>query len=117
FVGFGLGESGPTQVWLPLMMRGKVGRQGVRGKDGKWGVIEEDWFSPSGVMWLRLRGRLKLGRTLEEARAEMTLFASQLSRDQKNVPKAIVRRHNLVSGEFEARDLMGVGLVMFPFAL
>ena len=120
FVGFGLGEkafSRPTQVWLPLMMRGKVGRRGVRGKDGKWSVYEEDWFGPSGGLWLELRGRLKPGRTPEEARAEMTLFASQLIHDQKSDPKAMVRRKNLVSEEREARDLMGIGLVMLPFAL
>src|SRR5262249_28685716 len=121
FVGFGLGEkpfSRPTQVWLPLMMRGKVGRQNVRGnKDGKWSVIEEGWFGPSGGLWLELRGRLKPGHTLEEARAEMTLLASQLSRDQKSVPNAIVRRQNLASGEFEANDWMRAGLVMLPFAL
>jgi predicted permease len=120
FVGFGLGEkefSRPTQAWLPLMMRGRVGRQGVRGKDGKWSVYEEDWFGQSRGPWLKLRGRLKPGRTLDEARAEMALFASQLIRDQKSDPKAIVRRKNLASGEFKASDLMGVGLVMLPFAL
>src|SRR5262245_51854055 len=117
FVGFGLGESGPTQVWLPLMMRGKVGRQMISGKDGMWKVTESDWFGPSGELWLKLRGRLKPGRTVEEARAEMTLLAGQLTSDQKSGPKAIVRRKNLATGEIEARDWMGVGLVMVPFAL
>jgi predicted permease len=83
----------PPQVWLPLTM------------------------NQSTNPWLILCGRLKPGRTLSEARAEMTLLGGQLKRDQQSDPKAIVRRAVLTGGAPEGLDWMAVGLVMLPFAV
>ena len=94
FVGFGIRErNGPTQVWLPLLMKGRQG--------------------------LRLYGRLKPGRTLEEARAEMTLLGSHLILDPQTQsdPRAGVRHLVLGGPAPEGQAWMGIGLVMLPFAL
>src|SRR5262245_6365103 len=92
FVGFGI-EPDPTQVWLPMMLR-SPGR-------------------------LELRGRLKPGRTLDEARAEMTLLGSQLNRDSQFDPKARVKRLVLIGDGPEG--MLGwigvVGLVSLPFTM
>jgi predicted permease len=92
FVGFGI-EPDPTQVWLPMMLR-STGR-------------------------LELRGRLKPGRTLEEARAEMTLLGGQLNRDSQFDPKARVKRLVLIGdGPESLLGRMGVvGLVTLPFMM
>jgi predicted permease len=81
FYGFG------TKVWLPLMMKPSTGRG------------------------LRLFGRLKPGRTLEEARAEMALLASQLPREPQSDVKARVVSLNR---EFDSIDWMGIGIKMLP---
>jgi MacB-like periplasmic core domain/FtsX-like permease family len=92
FVGFGEIENGPTQVWLPLMLRRNE--------------------------WLELRGRLKPGRTLEEAHAEMTLLGSQLNRDSQFDPKARVKRLVLIGDAPEGLGRMGVvGLITLPFMM
>jgi predicted permease len=93
FVGFGELETGPAQVWLPMLLR-SPGR-------------------------LELRGRLKPGRTLDEARAEMTLLGSQLNRDSQFDPKARVDRLVLIGDGPEGfLGWMGVvGLVTLPFMM
>jgi macrolide transport system ATP-binding/permease protein len=93
FVGFGELENGPTQAWLPMMLR-SPGR-------------------------LELCGRLKPGRTLDEARAEMTLLGSQLNRDPQFDPKARVKRLVLIGdGPEGLLGWMGVvGLVTLPFMM
>jgi macrolide transport system ATP-binding/permease protein len=65
FVGRGLWKMGVMDVWLPMMMRSEVSPL-----DQKWSDKRDDW--------LRISGRLKLGRTTEEASAEMTLLYGQL---------------------------------------
>jgi predicted permease len=91
FVGFGITGPRPPQVWLPLMLTGRDR--------------------------LRFCGRLKPGRTHEEARAEMTLLASQLTRDSQTDPNARVRRVALSGAASEIRDWMAMGLVMPPFVM
>jgi putative ABC transport system permease protein len=81
FYGFG------TKVWLPLMLK------------------------PSRDLRLRLYGRLKPGRTLEEARAEMALLASQLPREPQSDAKARVVGLNR---KFDSMDWMGIGVRMLP---
>src|SRR5262245_5836309 len=63
FVGFSIRHEGPPDVWLPLAMRGEI--------QPKESIVPD----------LRLCGRLKSGRTMEEAGAEMTLLANQLLRE------------------------------------
>src|SRR5262245_27126384 len=96
FVGLGLAKGlRPPQIWLPLTI------------------------NRSTNTWLSLYGRLKPGRTLSEARAEMTLLGSQLKRDLQSDPKAIVqwRRMVLTVAASEGRDWMAMGLVMLPFTV
>jgi len=96
FVGLGLAKGlRPPQIWLPLTI------------------------NRSTNTWLSLYGRLKPGRTLSEARAEMTLLGSQLKRDLQSDPKAIVqwRRMVLTVAASEGMDWMAMGLVMLPFTV
>jgi predicted permease len=90
FVGFGSDSSNPTQVWLPLMM------------------------SRSRNPWLMLYGRLKPGRTLEEARAEMTLLASQLPHDSSQRPNVRVAGLKRRIGD---RDWKSPVIAMLPFTM
>jgi len=123
FFGFGLGNSGPAQVWMPLMMRGKVATaQMMGGKFGRFAlreVTDEDWLGPSGDSRLRLRlcGRLKPGRTLEEARAEMRLLAGQITRDPQRNQYFGVQRLILIGNPPENVNWIGAGLVMLPFMM
>ncbi len=83
FVGLGLRKLRVQDVWLPLMMRSEVSRQ------------SRDWLD-SRNGWLSIAGRLKPGRTPEEASAEMTLLSSQLARADSEIdPKARVTAHPL----------------------
>src|SRR5215510_364341 len=67
----GMGR-GPTtyDMWLPLRMRPEVG-------SGSGANV--DFFGSRDEQWLMFTGRLKPGRTMEEARAEMKLLSGQLS--------------------------------------
>src|SRR5262245_57567861 len=67
----GIGSAPDTyDVWLPLMMRPEVGSHS--------GAIS-DFFGSQDTQWLMLTGRLKPGRTMNEARAEMRLLSGQLA--------------------------------------
>jgi predicted permease len=70
FVGFG---GGLTDLWMPLTMRGRMYPQ----ETGR------DWFGLSGgsLLGIDLFGRLKPGRTPEEARAEMTALSGRFLLD------------------------------------
>jgi macrolide transport system ATP-binding/permease protein len=67
FIGLGLKKLRVKDVWLPMMMRSEVSPQ-----DQNWLDKDENW--------LRMSGRLKPGRTSEEASAEMALLYGQLHR-------------------------------------
>jgi len=78
FVGLGLRKLRVQDVWMPLMMRSEVTPQ------------SRDWLG-SRNGWLSITGRLKPGRTAEEASAEMTLLSSQLALANPEIdPKARV---------------------------
>ncbi|MEK6406539.1 MAG: ABC transporter permease [Acidobacteriota bacterium] len=68
--GFGGLTFGPhaLDIWLPLTMTTQLFPQ------------DEDWFTTRASKWVRVSGRLNPGRTLEDARAEMTVLFSQLAR-------------------------------------
>jgi len=93
FVGFGFNSSDPTQVWLPLMM------------------------NPSrNLRWLH--GRLNPGRTLEEARAEMTLLASHLTRDPQSDHKVrVVGLNRGIGSGISGGEWKAIGIVMLPFTM
>src|SRR5262245_9159096 len=69
FAGIGTGPE-TYDVWLPLVMRPEVGSH--------WGA-DADFFGSRDTRWLMLTGRLKPGRTMDEARAEMKLLSGQLA--------------------------------------
>ena len=72
FIGFDFGNL--PDLWLPLMMRNEVPPAfQFRPRSG-------DWFGTRDAMWLSVAGRLKPGRSLEEARAEMAVLFNQLAR-------------------------------------
>ncbi|HEV2666304.1 MAG TPA: ADOP family duplicated permease, partial [Blastocatellia bacterium] len=99
FVGFGIRHEGPPDVWLPLAMRGEI--------QPKESIVPD----------LRLCGRLKPGRTAEEAGAEMALLANQLlGEGTEPRAKAEVRPLGL-SGVLSDRVelLLVFGEFMWPF--
>jgi predicted permease len=67
FAGFNLEI---PDIWLPLVLRGEV---------HNWNITREDWVRKRSIEWLSVSGRLKPGRTMEEARAEMRLLHIQLA--------------------------------------
>jgi putative ABC transport system permease protein len=79
FVGLGARRSRLPDVWLPVMMAGEV-----------WPQVR-DYFSSHKTLGLILFGRLKPGRTISEAQAEMTMLHSQLASAYPEIdPKAKV---------------------------
>lgn len=61
-------------IWLPLMMRAAMPTVHFEAT----GPEQIDWFG--GFRWLSLQARLKPGKKIEEARAEMNLLLSQIAR-------------------------------------
>ncbi len=74
FTGIGVGPE-TYDVWLPLVMRPEVGSRPAANADSFGSRL----FGSRDIRWLMLTGRLKPGRTLEEARAEMKLLSGQLA--------------------------------------
>ncbi len=71
----GLGRDVPA-IWLPLMMRAAMATVHFE----EVAAERRDWFGRPDFQWLNLHARLKPGKTLAEAQAEMTLLHSQLPR-------------------------------------
>ena len=71
----GLSRAAPD-IWLPLMMRAAM--PSVHTED--FAGANPDWFGKQDYQWLSLHARLKPGRTIVEAQAEMSLLFSQLPR-------------------------------------
>jgi len=65
-------------LWLPMMMRGEM--LSVGGTHFASTPARQEWFGNRSFRWLNVYGRLKPGRPLAEAQAEMTLSLSQLAR-------------------------------------
>lgn len=73
FVGL---ERDTPAIWLPLMMRAAMATVHFE----EVAAENRDWFGRQDFQWLNLHARLKPGKTLVEAQAEMTLLHSQLPR-------------------------------------
>jgi putative ABC transport system permease protein len=74
-------------VWLPLMMRAAMATVFFE----ELAPEQRDWFGGQQFQWLSLNARLKPGRTINEARAEMTLLMGQLAQSRTGMdPKAVV---------------------------
>jgi len=71
----GLGRDVPA-IWLPLMMRAAMATVHFE----EVATENRDWFGRQDFQWLNLHARLKPGKTLAEAQAEMMLLHSQLPR-------------------------------------
>ena len=101
FVGLGWGLNIPD-VWLPLMMRADLS------------TGDTQWLNARSVSSLFLFGRLKPGRTLAEARSEMTLLFSQLARAYPEIdPKESVRVFpGNLTGQGTAEAVAGSGVVL-----
>jgi len=115
--------SAETETWRRFT-RVDADAQGQRERDhcGESGLFAQHSRAVALMLrrneWLELRGRLKPGRTLEEARAEMTLLGSQLNRDSQFDPKARVKRLVLIGDAPKGLGRMGVvGLVTLPFMM
>ena len=62
-------------IWLPLMMRGTMPTVYFE----ETAPEQRDWFGGQQFKWLKLYARLKPGKTVAEARAEIALMHSQLA--------------------------------------
>ena len=102
FAGFNLEI---PDIWLPLMTRGEV---------HTWNVAQGDWFGKRSLEWLRVSGRLKPGRTIEEANAEMQLLSGQLARAYPEIkPRESIRAVSsarLAQGNESGKFLMVIGI-------
>ena len=65
---------GGTRLWLPLTMRTEMLTVYHEGTTAE----ERNWFGIRNFRWLDAYGRLKPGRTMEEAQAETRVLMSQL---------------------------------------
>lgn len=81
------------ELWAPMTMRSEMATvdlymPALRGVP----PAREDWFGKRDLQWLDVVGRLKPGKRLEEARAEMSVLFGQLARAYPEIdPKDSVR--------------------------
>ncbi len=73
FAGIG---GGGARFWLPLTMRTEMLTVYHEGTTAE----ERNWFGSRSFQWLEVYGRLKPGRTMDEAQAETRVLMSQLRR-------------------------------------
>jgi predicted permease len=96
-------------IWLPLMMRGTMPT--VYFEETAAG--QRDWFSGQEFEWLKLHGRLKPGKTIAEARAEMALMQSQLAStktEREQSDKVAVTSISDIQGDNEVWGVMAMVL-------
>src|SRR5215813_11741164 len=63
-------------IWLPLMMRADKSTLQFAGPKSK----DRDWFGDREFPWLSLHARLKTGKTIAEAQAELAMLQNQATR-------------------------------------
>jgi predicted permease len=105
FVGLGARRSRLPDIWLPVMMAGEL-----------WPQFR-DYFSSRQVGGLDLFGRLKPGRTISEAQAEMTMLLGQLARAYPEIgskAKVTVTPLRALIGQIQSKGRL---LVVFGSAL
>jgi macrolide transport system ATP-binding/permease protein len=74
-------------IWLPLMMRSSMPTVYFE----ETAAEDRDWFGSKGFPWLTLHARMKPGRTVADARSELTVLASQLPQSPSTTgPRPIV---------------------------
>jgi len=108
----------PADFWVPLMMVDRFAFSGVQAN------TDEDpgdtRLTRRGNRWLFVKGRLKDGRTIEEARSQLEAIYARLRTDYpitnkdvtvSVVPAASVRFHPALDGYFEAASMGLTGAV------
>jgi predicted permease len=107
----------PTDFWVPVMMVDRLEFSGVQ-----WSADADEGpatrrVDRRGSRWLFVKGRLAPGRTVEEARAQLTAVFNRLSTDYPKtnekvrasaVPSSGIRFHPLLDGYVKAA---GAGLL------
>lgn len=94
FVGLGLKKLRVMDAWLPMMMRSEVSPQ------------DQNWLDKRDV---RISGRLKPGRSLEEANAEVRLLWGQLHPNAKMHPlESSVKSLYIIPWASEAWTIMTI---------
>ncbi len=112
----------PADFWVPLMMVDRFVFTGMQASnDNDPGTTR---LTRRGHRWLFVKGRLKDGRTVEEARAQIDTIYARLRSDYPNtnkdvtasvVPASGVRFHPMLDGYFKAAGgglFAAVGLVL-----
>jgi macrolide transport system ATP-binding/permease protein len=114
----------PADFWVPLMMVERFVFSGMQASTDEPGPVGLSRLERRGNRWLLVKGRLKDGRTIEEARAQIDTIYARLRAaypvTNKNVtasivPASSVRFHPMLDGYFRAAGagLLGaVGLVL-----
>ena len=108
----------PADFWVPLMMVDRFAFSGIQSN------TDEDpgdtRLTRRGSRWLFVKGRLKDGRTIEEARSQLEALYARLRTEYPNtnkdvtvnlVPAAGIRFHPALDGYFEAASLGLTGAV------
>ena len=108
----------PADFWVPLMMVERLAFSGVQSNtDQDPGTTR---LTRRGSRWLFVKGRLKDGRTIEEARSQLEALYTRLRTEYPTtnkdvtvnlVPAAGVRFHPALDGYFEAASMGLTGAV------
>jgi macrolide transport system ATP-binding/permease protein len=96
-------------ILLPLMMRASMPTVYFE----EFTEVQRDWFGSQRFRWLEVHARLKPGKTIDEARAEMGLLLSQLARTNTAIdPKEIVAVESIneIAGDNEIWSVMAMVL-------
>jgi putative ABC transport system permease protein len=92
-----------ARLWLPLTMRTEMDAV----YHGGGAAEKKNWFGSQSLQWLEVYGRLKPGRTIQEAQAETKVLMSQLRQARPEIdPEA-----GVVVGPAQRRS-KGILLVM-----
>ena len=115
----------PADFWVPLMMVDRFVFSGMQAStEDEPGGASPSRLDRRAIRWLLVKGRLKDGRTVEEARAQVETIYARLRSEypvaNKNVtasvvPASSVRFHPMLDGYFRAAGaglLAAVGLVL-----
>jgi len=88
-----------AELWMPMTMRSEMATVALSMPTLR-GVppAREDWFGKRDLQWLGMVGRLNPGKTLEEARAEMSVLFGQLARAYPEIDSKDSVRVTAMSG-------------------
>jgi predicted permease len=108
----------PADFWVPLMMVDRFAFSGMQSNTDE--DVGDTRLTRRGSRWLFVKGRLKDGRTIEEAQSQLDALYARLRTEYPTtnkdvtvnlVPAAGVRFHPALDGYFEAASLGLTGAV------